>query len=162
MKIQSEKDFYSGVLFACVGSAFAWGSGTYSLGSSARMGAGYFPLILGVLLAVLGLAIAAKALVVPVAGGDKLGKFAWQPLIFIISANVVFGVCIGGVPAIGLQPLGLVVGIYLLTFVAAKAGSEFRFKEVLTAATILSVMSYFAFIVLLKLQFPVWPVAITG
>lgn len=162
MKIQSEKDFYSGVMFTSVGTAFAWGASTYTMGSGARMGAGYFPLILGILLAVLGLAIAAKALVTRTPDGDKIGKFAWQPLFFIISANLVFGACIGGLPAIGLQPLGLVLGIYLLTFIAAKAGSEFKFKEVLIVATILSLMSYVAFILLLKLQFPVWPVAITG
>ena len=162
MKIQSEKDFYSGVMFTSVGTAFAWGASTYSMGSGARMGAGYFPLILGILLAVLGVAIAAKALVTPTPDGDKIGKFAWKPLFFIITANLVFGACIGGLPAVGLQPLGLVVGIYLLTFIAAKAGSEFKFKEVLIVATILNVMSYVAFIVLLKLQFAVWPVAITG
>lgn len=162
MKIQSEKDFYSGVMFTSVGTAFAWGASTYTMGSGARMGAGYFPLILGILLAVLGLAIAAKALVTRTPDGDKIGKFAWKPLFFIISANLVFGACIGGLPAIGLQPLGLVLGIYLLTFIAAKAGSEFKFKEVLIVATILSLMSYVAFILLLKLQFPVWPVAITG
>lgn len=162
MKIQSEKDFYSGVMFASVGTAFAWGASSYSIGSGARMGAGYFPLILGILLAVLGIAIAAKALVTRTPGGDKIGKFAWKPLFFIITANLVFGACIGGLPVIGLQPMGLVVGIYLLTFIAAKAGSEFKFKEVLIVATILNVMSYVAFIVLLKLQFPVWPVAITG
>lgn len=162
MKIQSEKDFYSGVMFASVGTAFAWGASSYSIGSGARMGAGYFPLILGILLTVLGVAIAAKALITQTPDGDKIGKFAWRPLFFIISANLVFGACIGGLPVIGLQPMGLVVGIYLLTFIAAKAGSEFKFKEVLIVATILNVMSYVAFIVLLKLQFPVWPVAMTG
>jgi hypothetical protein len=49
------------------------------------------------------------------------------------------------------------VGIYLLTIIAAKAGDEFKLKEVLILATILSIMSYAAFILLLKLQFPVWP-----
>ncbi len=162
MKIQSEKDFYSGLLCAGLGTAFAVGANSHLVGTAARMGPGYFPLILGILLAVLGASIAAKALITPSENGDKIGRFAWKPLFFIICANVVFGVCLGGLPGIGLKPLGLLVGVYLLTFLAARGGDDFRVKEIFVLATILSVVCYLAFIVLLKLQFPLWPVAITG
>lgn len=162
MKLKSQKDFFSGLMFMSVGAAFAWGASHYSMGSGARMGPGYFPLILGVILAVLGCVISAKALAVGPADGDKIGKFAVKPLFFIIVANLVFGASIGGLPAIGLPPLGLIAGIYLLTFIAANGGEEFKLKEVAILATILSLMSYLAFIVLLKLQFPVWPTFITG
>lgn len=158
MNIKSQKDFFSGLMFMVVGVAFAWGASTYTVGSGARMGPGYFPLVLGVLLAVLGAAITFKALVVETVDGDKIGSFAWKPLFFIILANLVFGACIGGLPAIGLPPLGLILGIVLLTFIAANAGSEFNAKEVMILSLILSALSYLAFIVLLKLQFPVWPV----
>ena len=57
---------------------------------------------------------------------------------------------------------GLIAAIYALTIVAAMAGEEFKIKEVLILATVLSVMSYVTFILLLKLQFPVWPAFITG
>lgn len=162
MHIKSQKDFYSGLMFMSVGAAFAWGASSYSIGSGARMGPGYFPLILGIILVVLGCALSAKALVVTTEDGEKIGKFAWKPLFFIIVANLIFGVSIGGLPLIGLPPLGLIVGIYLLTFIAANGGEEFKLKEVAILATILSLMSYLAFIVLLKLQFPVWPTFITG
>ena len=56
-----------------------------------------------------------------------------------------------------LAPQGLIVGIFALTFVASNAGDEFNFKEVFVLAVILSVISYAAFIMLLKMQFPVWP-----
>ena len=140
-----------------VGVAFAWGASTYTIGSGARMGPGYFPLALGALLAVLGGIITFKALVVETVDGEKIGKIAWKPLFFIILANLVFGSMIGGLPSVGLQPLGLVCGIYALTFIASLAGDEFKFKEVIVLATVLAVFSYLAFIVLLKLQFPVWP-----
>ena len=68
-----------------------------------------------------------------------------------------FGIAIGGMPSIGLPPQGLIVGIFALTFVASNAGDEFNFKEVFVLAVILSVISYAAFIMLLKMQFPVWP-----
>jgi predicted outer membrane lipoprotein len=157
MRIQSQKDFFSGLMFMGVGVAFAWGSSTYTIGNGARMGPGYFPLMLGVLLAILGGVITFKAMVVETVDGDKVGAFAWKPLIFIILSNLVFGAALGGLPSIGLPPIGLIVGIYLLTIIAAKAGDEFKLKEVLILATILSIMSYAAFILLLKLQFPVWP-----
>jgi hypothetical protein len=161
MNIKSQKDFFSGLMFMCVGVAFAWGASSYTIGNGARMGPGYFPLVLGVLLAVLGGVITFKALVVETVDGDRIGAFAWKPLFFIVLSNLVFGVAIGGLPSIGLPPLGLVAGIFLLTFVAANAGDEFNFKEVAILATILALMSYAAFILLLKLQFPVWPAFIT-
>ena len=157
MNIKSQKDFFSGLMFMCVGVAFAWGASTYNIGNGARMGPGYFPLVLGILLAALGGAITFTSLVVETQDGDKIGKFAWKPLFFIIMANLVFGASIGGLPSIGLPPVGLIVGIYLLTFIASNAGDTFKIKEAFVLATILSVMSYLAFIVLLKLQFPVWP-----
>lgn len=162
MQIQSQKDFYAGLMFTTVGMAFTGTASTYAMGSGAKMGPGYFPLMLGILLAVLGAAISVKALMVPTDDGEKIGRFAWWPLFFIINANLVFGVCIGGLPLIGLPPLGLVLGIYLLTLIAAQGGNEFKFKEVLVVATLLAVLSYLAFVVLLKLQFPVWPAFITG
>jgi hypothetical protein len=162
VNIKSQKDFFSGLMFMGVGVAFAWGASNYTIGNGARMGPGYFPLALGVLLAILGSVITFKALVVETVDGDKIGAFAWKPLIFIILANLVFGACIGGLPSIGLRPLGMIVGIYLLTFIASHAGTEFNLKEVLVLATILSVMSYLAFSLLLKLQFPVWPAYIQG
>jgi hypothetical protein len=157
MNIKSQRDFFSGLMFMCVGVAFAWGASTYTIGNGARMGPGYFPLMLGVLLAILGGVVTFKSLVVETMDGDKIGAFGWKPLFFIITANLVFGACLGGLPSIGLPPMGLIVGIYLLTFIASHAGDEFNIKGVLVLATILAVMSYLAFIVLLKLQFPVWP-----
>jgi hypothetical protein len=65
-------------------------------------------------------------------------------------------------PSLKIPAMGLVAAIYGLTVVASLAGERFNLKEVLILATILSIGSYLAFIVLLKLQFPVWPTFITG
>lgn len=157
MNIKSQKDFFSGLMFMGVGVAFAWGASSYTLGNGARMGPGYFPLALGVLLTVLGGIITFKALVVETFDGEKIGAFAWKPLVFIILANLVFGAMIGGLPSLGLPPMGLIVGIYAVTLIASLAGDRFNLKEALVLGTVLSIMSYLAFIVLLKLQFPVWP-----
>ncbi len=161
-RIKSEKDFYSGLLFMAVGIGFAWGATAYKIGEAARMGPGYFPFVLGILLAIVGLVVTFLALTVETEDGDKVGTIAWKPLFFIILANLLFGVMLGGLPSIGLPYMGLIAAIYVLTFVAASAGDEFDFKEVLILATILAGLSYVAFIYLLKLQFPAWPAFITG
>jgi hypothetical protein len=112
VNIKSQKDFFSGLMFMCVGVAFAWGASSYNIGNGARMGPGYFPLVLGVLLSVLGGVITFKALVVETVDGEKIGTIAWRPLFFIIAANLVFGASIGGLPSIGMRPLGLIFGIF--------------------------------------------------
>ncbi len=157
MRIKSQKDFFAGLMFTVVGVGFAWGATNYNVGEAARMGPGYFPLVLGILLGILGAAIMFEALVVETEDGEKIGSFAWRPLGFIIGANVLFGISLGGIPAVGLPALGLIVGIYVLTFVSALASDEFDVKEVAILATFLAVLSYVAFVYLLKLQFPVWP-----
>jgi hypothetical protein len=162
VKIKSQKDFFSGIMFTVVGVAFAWGATNYNIGDAARMGPGYFPLGLGTLMALLGLAIAFESLVVETEDGEKIGSIAWKPLFFIIAANVAFGLLLGGLPGIGLPAMGLIAGIYAVVFISALAGDQFHVKEVLILATILAVGSYLAFVLGLKLQFQVWPTFITG
>ena len=162
MNIKSQKDFFSGLMFMGVGVAFAWGATTYKVGEGARMGPGYFPLMLGVLMAVLGIAITFKSLVVETVGGDKIGKWAWKPLVYIIAANLLFGVFLGGLPSIKLPAMGLIAGIYVLTFVASMAENGWKVKNTFILATVLAVGSYIAFVLVLKLQFAVWPAFITG
>jgi len=162
VKIKSQKDFFAGLMFMGVGTAFALGATTYNVGNGARMGPGYFPLMLGILLAIIGAAITFNATVVETADGDKIGKWAWKPLFFILASNFAFGVLLGGLPSFGIPAMGLIVAIYALTFIAGLAGNEFKVKEAFILATILAVGSYVAFVWALKLQFPVWPSFIVG
>ena len=162
MNIKSQKDFFSGLMFMGVGGAFAWGATTYNVGEGARMGPGYFPLMLGILLAIIGAAITFTSLVVEAEGGGKIGKWAWKPLFFIILANVVFGILLAGLPSIKVPAMGMIVAIYALTFIASMAEAGWKFKTTLILATVLAIGSYLAFVVALKLQFPVWPAFITG
>ena len=162
MNIKSQKDFFSGLMFGVVGIAFAWGATNYTVGSAARMGPGYFPLLLGVILAIFGAIIMFYSLVVETTDGDKISAFVWRPIVYILGSNLAFGILLGGLPKLGLPPMGLIAAIYALTLIASKAGTEFKLKDVLILATGLSVLSYLAFIKLLNLQMPVWPTFITG
>ena len=149
-------------MFLIIGGLFAVGAYNYGMGDGARMGPGYFPRLLGIILAIIGAVVTFKALTVETVGGDKIGKWAWRPLFYIIAANLTFGILLGGLPSIKLPAMGLIIAIYALTIIAAKAGDRFKLKENVILATILAVGSYLAFIVLLKLQIPVWPTFIAG
>ena len=154
MKIKSEKDFWSGLMFILVGVAFAWGATTYSFGSSARPGPAYFPFGLGVLMALLGGMILFKALTFEVEGGDKIGAWAWKPLIMITATVAIFGWT--------LPHLGMVISLPILVCVAALAGDEFHWKDALISSVILTAGSWFIFIWGLKLTIPLWPSFLAG
>jgi hypothetical protein len=149
MQIKSQKDFWSGLMFIVVGVAFAWGSLNYSFGSSARPGPAYFPFGLGVLMAVLGAFVLFSAMTVETEDGDRIGPWAWRPLIIIIVSLVGFG--------LGLPRLGLLITLPLLIFVVSLAGDEFHWKDALLNAAILTGMSWVIFVKGLSLTLPVWP-----
>ena len=149
MKIKSQRDFWSGLLFVATGLAFAWGSTEYSFGSSARPGPAYFPFGLGVLLALLGGLVLFKALTIESANGDPVGAIAWRPLIVITAAICLFGLL--------LPRLGLVLTLPAVIVLSTLAGDEFKLKEALLNSAILTLMSWLIFIRGLRLVIPVWP-----
>ena len=128
MNIKSQKDFFSGLVYVVVGGAFAFGATNYNVGSGARMGPGYFPLLLGILLAIIGAFVMFKSLTVETQDGDKIGSWAWKPLLFIIAGNLLFGVLLGGLPSIGLPAMGLIAAIFGTTIVVSKAGETCNLK----------------------------------
>lgn len=149
MKIKSQRDFLSGVMFVVTGCAFAIGSTNYQMGSSARPGAGFFPLILSVLMALLGLFVLYGSFK---AGGEddgRVGAIAWRPLLVVVLAIAVFGATI--------NVLGLALAVPLLIVLTSLAGREFQWLGVAISAVVLTVFSWFVFVFGLKLTIPVWP-----
>ena len=149
MKIKSEKDFWSGLMFIAIGVGFAWGASNYSFGSAARPGPAYFPFGLGVILAVLGLVVLFKGLTLDVPGGDKIGGWPFKPWIVILGAVVIFG--------LALPRLGMIITLPLLIGIASLASGEFRWKEVLINVVVLTLGCWLVFIKGLNLTIPVWP-----
>ena len=149
MKIKSEKDFWSGLMFIAIGVGFAWGASNYSFGSAARPGPAYFPFGLGVILAVLGLFVLFKGLTLDVPGGDKIGGWPFKPWIVILGAVVIFG--------LALPRLGMIITLPLLIGIASLASGEFRWKEVLINVVVLTLGCWLVFIKGLGLTIPVWP-----
>ena len=149
MKIKSQRDFWSGLMFLVVGVVFAVGATNYSMGVSARPGPGYFPLLLSVIMAILGAIVLFKSLTIETEDGDPIGAFAWRPLLVIVGAIVVFGAA--------LTPLGLVVTVPLLIIITSFAGDEFKWRGVLINSAVLTLGAWFIFVWGLKLTIPMWP-----
>jgi hypothetical protein len=154
MKIKSQKDFWSGLMFVATGVGFAAGATNYSFGTSARPGPGYFPFGLGVLLAILGAAVLFKSLTIETEGGDPIGAIPWRPLGLITLAVVVFG--------LALPKLGMIISLPILILIASLAGDEFRIKEVLINIVVLTLGSWAIFIKGLSLVIPLWPAFMTA
>src|SRR5690606_26989503 len=108
----------------------------FDVGSAARMGPGYFPLLLGIVLAGLGVIVTLQSLRgKPQPDGGAVGAIAWRQLIFILGANLIFGLLLVGLPSIGLPHMGLIVAIYGLVITAGYARPGHRLKESLILAT---------------------------
>lgn len=149
MKIKSERDFWSGLMFLVIGTGFAAGAMNYSFGSSARPGPAYFPFGLGLLLALIGGLVLFKALTLETEGGDRIGPVAWKPLVVVLGSVALFGLL--------LPVLGMMLTLPVLIVVAALAGDEFHLGEALINAAILTVGSWGVFIKGLGLTLPLWP-----
>ena len=149
MKIKSQKDFWSGLMFVVVGLGFAWGATNYSFGTSARPGPGYFPLGLGIILAGLGALTLFEALTIETENGEPVGKFAWKPLVTILVAVVLFGFL--------LPRLGMALTIPVLVIVSSLAGDEFHWRDAIINSVVLAIGSWAIFILGLKLVIPLWP-----
>jgi uncharacterized membrane protein YqjE len=145
-KIRHPKDFAAGLMFIGFGvAAIAIGSG-YPLGVAARMGPGYFPRILGILLLVLGAVLTLRALRLD---GAKITLESPRPLLIVLGSVVLFGMTA--------PSLGLVVATILLIVVSSAASTEFRWKEALVSGALLAAVAVAGFIWGLGLQFSVWP-----
>jgi hypothetical protein len=154
MKIKSQKDFWSGLMFVVVGLGFAWGATNNSFGSSARPGPAYFPFGLGVLMAIMGALVWFSSITVETEDGDPIGSIAWKPLVIITGSVVMFGFL--------LPKLGLLISLPLLIIVSALAGDEFHWKDSVISVVVLTLGSWLIFIKGLGLILPLWPSFITG
>jgi hypothetical protein len=130
------------------GSFFAILARGYQMGTAAKMGSGYFPFWLGVLLATIGAYVALRSMA-PKQMDEKLAKVDIPSVAWVTGSTVVF--------AISLSFLGLIAAIFLLVVISAMASHEFSWKGSILNAVFLIGFAYMAFVWGLKLQFPVWP-----
>ena len=146
LRIRSQSDFWCGLLFVALGIAVLVLARDYRMGSAARMGPGYFPTLLGGLMAFLGLTLTLPAFF---ADGEKLPRLHWRPLAMVLLSVAAFGVT--------LEYLGFVVAVAALVLVGALAEPELRPWEAAALAAFLVAFSVGIFVVGLGLPLNVWP-----
>jgi hypothetical protein len=153
MHIRNQKDFWAGLLFAAFGLFFSGFGSQYTFGTGARMGPGYFPTVLGVLLIVLGVAIALAALS-PKAEEHHVATFDWRTIALVLGSVVLFGAL--------LNSGGLIIALAAVVMVSSYASHEFGWKAALINTVALITLCLVVFVYALSLQFPLWPTIFAG
>jgi len=153
MYIRNTKDFYAGLVFIFFGISAMVFAANYLIGTSAKMGPGYFPFVLGGVLTVLGLAISLRS-ISRGEGARKARSFRAKPMVLVLSSVVLFGLL--------LRPLGLLFSTVMLIIVSSMASDEFKRKEAILNAFVLLAIVLIIFVYFLKFQIPVWPSFLAG
>jgi hypothetical protein len=143
---RSAKDVLAGLIFVGFGLAFAIGALAYDVGDPVRMGPGFFPLVVGVLLAVLGALIAVTRSTV--ADEEPLTAPPWRAAGLILAALVVFGLTVRG--------LGLVPSIFVTALLASLASRDTRPWAAVLLAVGLTALSIAIFVFALSLRLPLF------
>lgn len=146
IQIRNPKDFFAGLLFLFFGAVATWFAGDYPMGSALRMGPGYFPMVLGALLLVLGAVTCAAGLVLR---GGALDSLRARPLVLILASVGVF--------AVSVEPAGIIVATVLCVSLAAAASPESRLREVAILLVILLGLAVGVFTYGLGLPFKLVP-----
>ncbi|MCZ8078487.1 MAG: tripartite tricarboxylate transporter TctB family protein [Fuscovulum sp.] len=137
-------DAAAGVLFILFGLFFGIQALGLEIGTAFRMGPGYFPLVLAVVLVIFGGLILFNAIK---AGKDSpsIGGIAWRGLLFILPAPIFFGLTVRG--------LGFVPSIFVTTLIAGLASLKMRPVYALLLAVAVTVFSTLVFSYALGLPF---------
>lgn len=146
IKISNSKDFYAGLIFLSFGILTLAINRSYPMGTAARMGPGFFPFLLGIVVALLGFLIAARSLMGKV---EEVQPLAMRPLVLVLGAVAAFAILI--------QPLGLLLGVLVLVVISSLGGPECRLRDVVILYFVLAAMAVGLFVYGLGLPLKVWP-----
>jgi len=144
-RVWNNADFWAGVMFLAFGAVAVYIARDYPMGSAMRMGPGYFPTYLGVLMMIMGLVVGVRGLL---SGSEPIGRWAFRPLLVLGLGIVLYGFV--------MQLAGFVPALLALIVLSALAGKEFRLFEVLILCVVLVVGAVGIFIYGIGLPYPLW------
>jgi putative tricarboxylic transport membrane protein len=142
--VPNPRDFWSGVIFGGTGLAAVVLGRDYSMGTATKMGPGYFPTVLGVLLALIGLVLVVRAFLTR---GEPIRGIAIRALVLVLGATIVFGLLLRGA--------GMVIALVVLVLVSAAASRLVLWRPAVVLAVGLAAFSTLVFAKLLGLPIPV-------
>ncbi|MFC3629750.1 tripartite tricarboxylate transporter TctB family protein [Paracoccus angustae] len=128
-------DIAAGLLFMAIAAFFGWQSLGLEMGTSIRMGPGYFPMVLSGLLFLLGAVILWKAYGRP--DDEPFGRIAWRGIAFILPAPIFFGLTVRG--------LGFVPALFVTTLIASQASVRMRPLSALILAVAVTILATLVF-----------------
>lgn len=161
MKIGHPRDFWGGIMFVLLGAMFALGAkglkfgdtvlvAGYAMGTPARMGPAFFPFWLGLILILLGVAIAVTGYRTQGGAGSAFPRFHWRPILFILGSVVLFGLI--------MKPVGMLIAGIILVFIASAGNPEkVNWRQVALLAAGLVTFCALVFVWALKLPIPLCP-----
>jgi Tripartite tricarboxylate transporter TctB family len=138
------KDILAGLALGAFGLAFAVVATSYQIGTTVAMGPGYFPLVLGGLLVLLGGVIVAKGFLD--GEGGEVGAVSWRALGLILGAVLFFGLTVRG--------LGLVPATFVTALMSAFASRRTGVVGALAITVGLTVLCIVVFVLALSLRLP--------
>mgnify|MGYP001062215758 CR=1 FL=1 len=145
MRIPITKDVLSGAMFIVFGLGTTIVALGYKLGNAMRIGPGTFPIILGLIVALIGLAVLVRG-IRERSSSETIVSWELKPLLFIVLAIVAFSLVIG--------TLGLIPAIVAVVFVGHFASREASLLELACMAVVLCVIATGIFIYGLNLPIP--------
>lgn len=147
IRVKKPQDAGAAVLFILMGLAGLWFGRDLRFGTNARMGPGYFPIVLSWLLISFGGVIGIRALIME---GAAIAKPNLRGLGIVFLAIILFGLLIDRV--------GLGVTALLVPLLAAFASQEVKWKEALALSISLAIACVLVFIYALRqpMQVFIW------
>ena len=145
VRVKSPQDLGAGLVFLAIGIAGLYFGNDLAFGTSARMGPGYFPILLSGLIIVVGLVVGFQGLTVE---GPPIEKVQFRPISFIIAAILIFGLLI--------ESIGLALTAILLTIFAAYARPEVKLSETILLGVGLALFTVVVFVYVLGQALPAW------
>jgi hypothetical protein len=143
------KDFLAGVLYVLLGAGAIVAARQNTLGTAASMGPGYFPIMLGVLLLIIGVFVTVRGIY---RGSQPVGRVAIRPILLVLSAVCFF--------ALTIERLGLASAVFGVVVVGYLANPRWRLIELGLLAVLLTAACIGIFVYGLNLPFNVWPFAV--
>jgi hypothetical protein len=148
-KLKHKRDYYAGALIVLFGLVAALKGPGYGLGTLMRMGPGYMPTVLGIILILLGLTIAGTALVTPATEDEQLlpDHPQWLGWLCILAGPVLF-IILGNF-------FGLLPATFACVFVSALGDRASTIKGALLLAAGVSAFGVLLFSYVLQISMPV-------
>ena len=128
------KDFLSGLMFIGFGLLALYFGQKLALGTPVRMGPGYVPRMLSLILIGLGGLVCVIGLVV---GGEPVEKPKWKPIVMVTIGIICF--------ALLFERAGLIPAMIVLVLIASLGGEEFKLTEVIGNMVVLGILCTLVF-----------------